>query len=239
MGWRGHVMKAFLLPTEILNKIDQKTKNFFWGHTEQNKAYLLSLFWKFLYSLENHWSKIITNKYGKDFRHRKYGCSYTSKNLHQNYALFLSCTKFIVGNGMKTKFWLDCWLRQPIRNLIQGPLPQNEDLRTLDSIIYSNQLGNHWLLENIPFQLPPKHCPWDKCLPLDLKSITLLKTKYPGHSPNLKLSLLSLLTLKFKASISPSSKFEVSVHPAPGLRSGNYLLILEKDFFFGKCVIKV
>lgn len=116
---------------------------------------MLNLFWKFFNSPNKNWSKLITNKYGKNFKNRKQCCSHTYRNWQQFFPLFLSYTKSVVGNRKKkTNFWLDRCFQNPIRNLTQGPLPKNEDLRIVDSIIKNNQLGNQWNLENIHFHLP-------------------------------------------------------------------------------------
>lgn len=94
-------MKVFYLPKEILYKIDQNSRNCFWGHSgenrkiytiswekitcpkfsgglgirkakHQNKIYMLSLIWKLFNSPENEWSRVIKNKYGVDLKKKKY-----------------------------------------------------------------------------------------------------------------------------------------------------------------------
>lgn len=93
----SHIKKAFLLPKGILNIIDRKSTNFFYGHTEnnrkihtinqdritrpkllgglgikraehQNKVHLLNSIWRFFNSLDKEWTKILIEKYGKDLK---------------------------------------------------------------------------------------------------------------------------------------------------------------------------
>lgn len=104
----GHLMKAFLLPKQILEKIDKQTINFFWGHTNTtnkihtlnwdiitkpkpmgglgirkaehiNKTHLLIMLWRFFNSKDRIWTQILLNKYANSWSSNSVNKSHTFK----------------------------------------------------------------------------------------------------------------------------------------------------------------
>ncbi|PKI62769.1 hypothetical protein CRG98_016837 [Punica granatum] len=60
--------------------------------------------------------------------------------------------KWLIGNGESASFWNDHWIGDsPLKCLIQGPLPAQEELR-LGSSVLSRQ--RTWDFSSIPFELP-------------------------------------------------------------------------------------
>ena len=56
-----------------------------------------------------------------------------------------------IDNGLHAKFWTDHWLPDgPLRDKIEGPLPQGEEDRSIDSIFSSGR----WNFQTIPVHLP-------------------------------------------------------------------------------------
>lgn len=122
----SHVMKAFLLPKCILNKIDTKMREFFFlGHTinarkvhiikwdkitkpksmgglrirrveHQNKVHLMNLFWRLNHSPNKNLAEMLTNKYRSNLPKRKVNQSFTYRGIQQTLSLYISCIKTII-----------------------------------------------------------------------------------------------------------------------------------------------
>ncbi|KAH0696826.1 hypothetical protein KY290_014245 [Solanum tuberosum] len=83
----------------------------------------------------------------KDLNHRK-SSSITWKNIKLGWGECKDGLTWILIN-----FWFDAWIPNspPLRTILSGPLPLEESIRTVDSILNNRT----WYLDNIPFQLPP------------------------------------------------------------------------------------
>jgi len=101
------------------------------------------------------WAKVILNKYCSLDRRRARdpdklptSSSWTAINV-----AFEKGIGWSVGDGRKIKVWSDCWIRDvSLRDLIVGPLTQNEsDLLLFDLLL---EQGQGWRWEVLSFELP-------------------------------------------------------------------------------------
>lgn len=56
-----------------------------------------------------------------------------------------------MGDKRKIKVWLDCWIRDVLRELIAGPLTQNESDMLLSDLLLGQ--GQGWRWETLSFEL--------------------------------------------------------------------------------------
>lgn len=155
----------FLLASKIYSHPDwYKIKRFLWGHDDnckkihtigcdniakprtlggvgirksslQNKTLLLNLTWKLENNPENLCSRTLKEKYGYDLTKRKTTKTFSFKGIQKILPLYKSCIKKIIGDGKSVNLWCDIWLNQPLRNILTGPLPKEEEKRSMSNII--------------------------------------------------------------------------------------------------------
>ena len=104
------------------------------------------------------WAKVILSKYcsldkrrARDSDKLPGSSSWTA--IKVGFPIFEKGIGWSVGDGRKIKVWSDCWIRDvSLRDLIVGPLTQNEsDLLLSDLLI---EQGQGWRWEVLSFELP-------------------------------------------------------------------------------------
>lgn len=118
--------------------------------------------------------------------------------LQQTLPLYTSCTRLAIKDGRTTNLWYDTWLQNTIRQQIYGPLPQNEENRTVDSIIKTNRNYNYCCLQELPFHLP-------QSISLEILSHPIPKYKPPQKDRKI-LKLTKMTFFFFKISLSSYHK---------------------------------
>lgn len=201
-------MKAFILPKQNIEEIDEKTRNFFQGHTNNinkfhtvnwekitkpkfmgrlgirkadhiNKVHLLELLWRLFKSPNKILKKSYQTSMGTLGIQKKQINHIPSKFSKTTFPLYLLCTKLVIGDGNSTNLWFNAWLSKPVRQSILGPLLCNEDARTVSSIIYKTKHGACWKLQNIPFDLPRQ-------ILLQIASYLLSQSHHLPHDKNVE-----------------------------------------------------
>lgn len=62
--------------------------------------------------------------------------SHIYKNIFKDHGIFQKCTTHLIQNGESTNLWNDSWVNNtPGRMQISGPLPLNEEVKKVSSII--------------------------------------------------------------------------------------------------------
>ena len=122
----------------------------------KNLALLAKLNWRMYQEKEALWAKVILKKYCSPSRMRARDpdalpCSPNWKAIKTGFPIFSSGICWGVGNGVRTKVWIDRWLKgDSLRDLIQGPLC----LRDLSLTVEDFRGVGGWNWDLISFELP-------------------------------------------------------------------------------------
>lgn len=102
-----------------------------------NVAYMSKLRWELHSNINKPWVKFLTCKYNyTSIPTTPCNSSFIFRRIFKDMNLFNSNTSYIVRNGNATSLWYDRWIsNQPLRSLLTGPLPKDEDQKTIASIL--------------------------------------------------------------------------------------------------------
>ncbi|PKI72315.1 hypothetical protein CRG98_007295 [Punica granatum] len=125
-----------MLPQSITFSLDRLNRDFWWGSSSEKRRM----------HLVNRDTVILP----------KADCGLGSANwkaLRVELLAWDRGSKWAIDNGSRVNLWNDTWFdNRPLRDCIQGPLPQAETSRTVRTIISSSR---SWDFNNIPFLCPP------------------------------------------------------------------------------------
>uniref|UniRef100_A0A2N9FE83 CCHC-type domain-containing protein n=1 Tax=Fagus sylvatica TaxID=28930 RepID=A0A2N9FE83_FAGSY len=135
----------------------------------RNVAMLAKLNWRLLQEKDALWARTILAKYSPngvmeiDKRLNRCGSS-TWRGIKKGHEVFRKGLRWVVRNGQGVSFWHDKWVGEnPLRDVIQGPLPSNEDsIRVCDVV---EGVGN-WDLSRLSMIIPKPICDSIRAIPV-------------------------------------------------------------------------
>ncbi|XP_074267327.1 uncharacterized protein LOC141590655 [Silene latifolia] len=100
------------------------------------------LYWKMTYFLSNLAARTLRAKYLSGISPTRFNRgSHIWGNLGKIWRFFTESSRWVVGNGGTVRFWSDVWATDaPLRNLVQAPLPLDEE----NLLVCERIVNNEW-----------------------------------------------------------------------------------------------